>query len=386
MFSENKRTDERTKQQDETDFEFIDRSPWQAMSSVRELILNCLENIEESERSELISRIRSRHGFASATFELMIHEVFRRKGFEIEIHPDLPNGSNKHPDFLLKDPNGEEFYLEAVLASEQNENDDSILAIKERVMDQLRNTTHPDFSTAIQTSGDPTKSPRGSQFARQVASWLNSLDYERLRTEFETHGLKAMPVQEWNLDGWLLKVTAYPISRESRGKEHGLLGMYDGGDASWINSWLPLRNAIRTKGARYGELDKPLVVAVNFQRGYLDEIDQIQALYGEEIVVYQPGSPHLQPTLERDNNGAWMGRSGPEGKRVSAAWVFTNLLPYTASSSKQTLHLNPWANFKTPESMKEFRYSELHEGRQVTNEGISVGEVLELPSNWPGDR
>lgn len=383
MFSDHNRNDDRIKQQEETHFEFLDRCSWESTAQIRVLISNCLSNYPEEHRSEIEARIQSRREFNSATFELLLHELLIRQGFFLEIHPELPNGSKKRPDYLAKDSKGIEFYVEAVLASQDNELSDSDIAIKQRVIDQLHNNSHPDFGVFIDSNGNPDSAPRGKQFVRQVIAWLNTLDYETLRDQLENREFDAIPSSEWNLNGWQINLKAYPFAKDARSKGHGLVATYNDGEATWVNSWTPLRNAIRMKGSRYGQLDKPLIVAVNFQSGYLNIIDEFQALYGQELVVISNDEASAKPTLKYDNNGAWNGRSGPEGTRVSGAWFFNNLLPYTASNAGQRLHLNPWADLSVPSSLLDFPHTYLENQQIQEVSGKTIAEIMDLPPNWP---
>jgi hypothetical protein len=56
--------------------------------------------------------------FPSAFFELFLHELLLRLGCNVEVHPDPGTGSSRRPDFLVTDPDGQQFFLEAVLATD----------------------------------------------------------------------------------------------------------------------------------------------------------------------------------------------------------------------------------------------------------------------------
>ena len=44
------------------------------------------------------------HGVRSATFELILFALLKSLGCSVVVHPDLPNGSTNHPDFLTVTP------------------------------------------------------------------------------------------------------------------------------------------------------------------------------------------------------------------------------------------------------------------------------------------
>ena len=125
VFDSVKRTDDSPKQNTESDFIFYNRSARTEIEKIRNFIEDCVKNYPRTEQKEIISRLRSGDDvhFRSACFELFIYEVLRRQGFTLTPHPELPNGSPYRPDFLVSDTEGRCFYLEAVLATENNELD-----------------------------------------------------------------------------------------------------------------------------------------------------------------------------------------------------------------------------------------------------------------------
>ena len=128
----------------ETDFEFLDRSARVGVHRVRELITKALTWYPADEAKQLVQRIRSSdgHGFRSAAFELLIHEVLRRRGFDLRPHPQLPNQRRSRPDFFVTSPEGQTFYLEMVLASTDDGSSRGANSIKAHVLDALSSRPH----------------------------------------------------------------------------------------------------------------------------------------------------------------------------------------------------------------------------------------------------
>lgn len=372
-----------TKRQSETNFEFLERSDRPEIERVRNLIDRCVGSLPKEELDETVARIKSREGFQSICFELILFETLKSQGCEVVIHPELPNGSKKHPDFLVTDRNGDAYYLEAVLASENSENISSSTAMKESVVDSLRSVSHSDFTIMINSTGDPTSAPKGVALARGIISWLDTLDYDSLRAAIEADTRYSLPIRSWDLNGWIVETTAFPVSTDMRGVGCGLVSAYSIHEVGWVDSWTPLKNAIKKKGSRYGDLDLPLIVAVNFDRGYLSSIDKVQALYGQEKYVYFPDNPEIPARIERENNGAWRGISGSTTRRVSGAWFFHGISPYNVVSATQNIYLNPWANIDAPESLNIFPTVILDENSLIESDGITIGDALELPAGWP---
>jgi hypothetical protein len=125
LFRERERNDDAPKRASESEFAFLDRCCWRAAQRVRVFINECIAAYPEAERAELIARIRSGDdtAFRSGTFELILHEYLRRKGFALAPHPQLPGGARTRPDFLVTCRDGTSFYLEAVSASDRDGRD-----------------------------------------------------------------------------------------------------------------------------------------------------------------------------------------------------------------------------------------------------------------------
>ncbi|MFY0640807.1 MAG: hypothetical protein JXR16_07150 [Bermanella sp.] len=383
VFDDVERTNNSPMKNSESYFNFYNNSSLPAMESVRGLMEVCILNYPRNEVIELISRLRSGDDihFKSASFELFLHEILFRQGYELTPHPELSNGSSYKPDFLVKNRNGEEFYLEAVLATEKNELDKGGELRKGVVLDSLSAKPHKNFMVAIDDEGSPKSPPSGKKLLKIIHSWLDTLDPDEIITEIQSYGLDSISPLKWEHDGWCLQIRPIPLKPERRSKSDNLVGIGSIG-GGWVNSWTPIRKAIKLKGGRYGELDKPLIVAVNLDSFHLDRIDEMQALYGEEQIIFQRGS-NPKSRMERAPNGAWYGEKGPQYKRVSAAWLFNDLHASTLAVRKSTVYINPWANYQIPESLKIFPHATLNENKMNWVDGLSLRDSLELPEGWP---
>jgi len=377
------RTDSSPKKNLESDFGFYNRSARPEMGSVRDIIEECVAKYPDSEVEELISRFRSGDDvhFKSATFELFLHDALRRRGFVLTPHPELPNGKLYKPDFYVLDPKGESFYLEAVLATENNELDKGGEARKGAVLDTLTKSPHHNFMISLDDEGSPKSPPNGKKLKNKVHKWLDSLDPDEVNQEIEDSGFDSLKPMFWSHDGWNLQIRPIPIKPERRGKSSNLIGI-GGFGGGWADAWSPIRDAIKFKGGKYGDLNAPLVVAVNLDSFHLDRIDEMQALFGEEQFVFSPGVD-TEPEMRRALNGAWQGRNGPQYSRVSAAWLFNDLQASSLATRNGTVYFNPWATMPAPESLKCFPFATPDENKMTWHEGLSLREIFGLHEEWP---
>jgi hypothetical protein len=118
LFQERSRTDPGTKRAAESTYKFLDRVDDPALARVRATLNAWFDRFVESQGraavSDLRGRLRAKQAlqFEAAFWELYLHEVHARLGFEVVAHPSGPGTT--HPDFLVS--RGEQhFYLEAVV-------------------------------------------------------------------------------------------------------------------------------------------------------------------------------------------------------------------------------------------------------------------------------
>jgi hypothetical protein len=119
LFDDVPRKDTGPASRSEGDFEYLNRSARPQAEKVRQLLETCFSHYPKQEQSELKQRLKAEH--SSAFYELLLHELFLKLGCSVKIHPRKEDADDKRPDFLVKPPEGDCFYLEAVLATGQTE-------------------------------------------------------------------------------------------------------------------------------------------------------------------------------------------------------------------------------------------------------------------------
>jgi hypothetical protein len=384
LFDEKERVFQGPRSYGESDWDYLDRSGRVAAQRVRSFLNEWVSQYPNSDRDDLISRVRSgdhRH-FQSATFELVLFALLRALGYSITIHPDLPNDNPNHPDFLVASPQEELFYLEAVTASEYSQADLSARQRANVVLAAIERLDSPNFFLGIDAEGQPETPPNGKGLRRQLERWLTSLDADVVSREISDKGSGVIPKLKWEHDGWRIVFEAIPKKPERRGSGQRIIGVLSGG-ARWVNTWEPIRDAIKAKGNRYGVLPHPLLIAVNVDAFSSDRIDEMHGLFGQEVFVFRAGDPSATPEMRREPNGAWVGPKGPQYTRISGAWIFDSLNAWNLVSRKNTLYFNPWAERELPESLTVLNHAKVEKERMVWVTSRSLGEILNLPAEWP---
>jgi hypothetical protein len=226
LFADIQRTDASPKRVTESDFAFLERSAWSTTEVVRSLMEACLANYPAGEVEELTERLQCgdvRH-FASASFELFIHEYLQRLGMRLTPHPELRNGSTKRPDFLVECPDGQRLYLEAVCVSDDSARDSAAEARKAVALQVLDGEHDPNFMVYVDSEGDPATQPSGRRLATEVLTWLKTLDPDALLNVSTTGGHQALPELHWQHEEWRVRIRPIPVNVEARGKQRRLIG------------------------------------------------------------------------------------------------------------------------------------------------------------------
>ena len=105
--------------------------------------------------------------------------------------------------------------------------------------------------------------------------------------------------------------------------------------------------------------------------------DIIDALFGNRT-----SSAAIDAIRNRKNNGFWYGPSGPKNTRVSGVLI-TNLHPSSINCATVTVLQNPWAAYPI-EIPWHFSQARIVEGSLKIENGKHFGQILNLPSDWPG--
>lgn len=313
----------------------------------------------------LLKRLRSKSARdrESAEFELLLYAMFRRSGCSLEVHPYVPYSSER-PDFLVTTPDGTTFLLEATVVtgkSDQREKDEARVASLLASLGALRRDGfHLDFGI----DGTPAKTIRTRAVVAQVKSWFDSLDLEavRERTRYLKKHAERYPrlrlrrsgeeEQEWRepdppsspaeqislcipLDDecWLF---ASVSPENERPMSFSLSGTF------WLNHPQKIRNKLSKKARNYGNLDKPLLVAVNMLCHFGSPLQDVGVEFSDEIFGYR------EAVFDEAGNlvdGTYVcGVLGPNANRkVSGVLVFTNFQLKTMKESFVRWMTNPWA-------------------------------------------
>ena len=358
-------------------FDYLNASGRPEAAVVRALVDRWVNDYPAAEQRNLIGRIRSRHDdlHRSALFELMLHALMLRQGFAVlAIEPELPNG--RAPDFLVEAPDGSRFFLEATVASGMNHVEVGADRRMREALQAIDDVQSPEFFLHLTTQGLPFQPVAVGRLRRAVQEFGEGLDHE-LAVADAGGGLADVPV--WRHEEHGAQFTIRPVPKRAPGANGRAIGgrVLPGGI---VQPEAAIRSAIERKAGRYGEIDLPLVIAVNALETFADTTSAIDALFGTVGMEVGEG---VAPRAVRFPDGAWRGPHGPINRRSSAVLFVNRLSAWSIAQRRIQLIVNPWAlNPLGSIPLDVDRYQANGEDIEM-GAGQSLREIFDLPEGWP---
>lgn len=368
-------------------YDYLNRSARPSMTRIRELLDCWFSAYPPEDREELSARFHSHdeNQHNSAFFELYLHALLTRMGYWVQVHPEIPNCGNK-PDFLVLRDKNPIFYLEATLATGPNE-ETAAEKRKNVVYETIDGMNSQNFWIGVEVKSSTENSPPGRKWRKRLEIWLGGLDPDAIGKQLNADGLKDMPRISLGDAGWNVEFQAIPKSPAACGEQGvrpiglHIYPMHLCNEDEWI------KNAIKDKATKYGDLNLPYFIAINVLSIYSnDELMIMYALFGKKgFRFYQHEDGRTDERLVRAPNGAFRGPNGPQNTRVSGVLICNYLT--TGSIAKETpiLWHNPWAS--NPIDISSWPLPQ----RVVSNDktmierksGCDIREIFSLPRKWP---
>jgi len=376
-----------TRRHTEPLLDYLNRSARPSMERIRNILEEWFSRYPSGGRDELRTRFRSSDdmGHQSAFFELYVHELLLKLGYFVENHPNVPDRKT-HPEFLIFHGENPIFYLEATLASGPQE--EKTADKRESVVyETIDNMNSPNFFIGVKVHGSPSTPPPGRKWRDFLEKWLSGLDPDAIGEKFKSDGLEDLPSTTLNHDGWNVTFQAIPKSPKARGKQ-GVrpIGIrFSPFQECKEDEWI--RNAIKEKATKYGNLDLPYLIAINVLSIFInDDLMVMDALFGDEgITAYRLPSGGFDHRATRALNGAFLGPNGPQNTRVSGVIICNDLLWGNIAKINPVLWHNPWASIPLKQEYWPLPQwvTNADKTKLEPKPGRSISELLDLPPDWP---
>jgi hypothetical protein len=337
LFDEFQRINSRPAESGESLYAFVNRAAGAEWQCVRDVLTEWLSAYPADEQRTLISRFRrtDRRGFLGAFWELYLHELFRRLGFRIELHPQLA-ASTHRPDFRLH--RGESVvYLEAVTVYEPHAHslDDERLAPLLETVNQLSSARVRLVVDARQIASTPLSLDR---LSHELALWLDGSDIEE--------GLPADPAFRWQEGGWMLFIRPIPRDGDGLDKEERPVRRTRALRAKHVDDYRSIRQQIMGKSRMYGQrFDAPFLIALTSYRPGHGPEAALHALFGpaaDDPEMMRAGV--IRRSRSHSSDGVWLTNKGARYADISAVLTAFDVTPWSITRSQPWLIANPWAS------------------------------------------
>jgi hypothetical protein len=284
--------------------------------------------------------------FAAGLWELYLHEVFMRLGYEITCEAATPNGRNI--DFLLR-RGSNAFYLEATIAR-KSKAEQAADARRNRIYRELDKVESVNFTLGIEIESAGRRDLKKLAVLRaQLENWLRTLNPDEAEQQWEAIG--ELPTFPWSDgSGWSLVFEVFPSKPEFRGiPTTRTLGVFMDETGGMIQDERPLRRALKRKApSHYGDLELPYVVALSeepFAHGH-EAWHRQNVIFGHHALEHGPGRPVRAVRME---DGIWRGPGArPRNRRLAAVLFASQLTPWTIDRTELEWWDNPFANQPVP--------------------------------------
>lgn len=370
----------------ESHFPFINRVATPYWAEVRRVLELWFAHLPASECADLRARFRSSDDrqHVAAFWELYLYELFTRLGFAVRLHPPLTHQST-NPDMLVE-RKGDSFYVEAVALTDK-ETEFQSSRRSGQIFDAINQRVQSaNFFLDVETVSLGNGTPPLSQIGRFVDRWLASLDPDAVPQYAASNTDWDLPKRDATFGDWQFRFRAIPKRSDRRVVEGPTVGKFGPPKAVWVNDHDDLKDRLGRKSRKYGELDRPLVIALLYERWTAATHHLTRALFG-----WGWGYPHLfrtgrlDPTWPLEADGSWVNRDGPLNRFCSAILCGLHTAPHSVVRCPLELWHHPWARHPLTADLPfaATRIGSVRDEVVETAETASVSELFNLPEEWP---
>jgi hypothetical protein len=322
--------------------------------------------------------------YLPAFWELYLHELFLSLGFAVQLHPEVPTAPT-NPDMLVEREN-DSFYVEAVAVLDKEahrQSNQKRAVLYDKINEQVRN---PDFFVDVETVTEGVQTPKVGVIAKRVGEWLATLDPDAITGPLRIGQVWTTPERALTFGDWSFRFRAIPKKADRRALRGPTVGLYGPSKGVIVNDHVTLEERLRAKSNRYGELDRPLLLALLYQRWTAREYHLLRALFDhawEHPKMIRAG--RVDPSWPDDASGLWLTKSGPSNRRSSAILCGIQVAPFWVNRANLWLIHNPWAQapLTAPMPFATTTFS-LEGGERINTEAErTAAEIFGLPEVWP---
>lgn len=371
LFDEGERTNFSDPSRSQSGYDYLNTSAREEAAEIRRVFQAMFEAYPEADKSSFIADFTSDRDetHLAAVLELVTFSLLVSSGnMCLSVHPELPK-SDKQPDFLFENAQGEKFYVECVYSQGVSSEQSGAKKRKESVLEIVDQIDSPIYWLDVDMEGEPRSPPSLKKIRARLQKFVDELPNDLSEEVLRDFPKKLAFQEEFGGASLIVK----PFSRRAEGGPKRTIGLEFGG-VSWHSPGTAAKNVLKKKAARYGELDAPFLIVVGGRGLGFSGNDVDSTLYGlttsrlGEDEIFRTGDMLLTET---------------KNTKVSAVLSVRELNCWSLASRKGVLHINPWAKFSLPDLGLNVSESHFQLSGFAAGEGAAFGESFDLPEGWP---
>jgi len=363
----------------ENSFNYYHKSNRVEFKIIRVTLENWFSKYPAGEKKEL--KIRFKKDFDSAFFELFLHELFNKLGYEIIIHPQLKD-SNKRPDFLII-KNGEQTYVEAKICFDKTEDEMAFERLQNEFYDQLSKVKIKGFVLAIEEVNFITKKqPRVKELIARIENEVCKLDPIQVYKDIQKSGFEECPRIEFENKDFNIIVKPMPLIESKKDTiSKNPIGMFPF-ESFWGGGEESLRQSILKKSNRYGKFEIPYLICINaLGRKTSGKTDIENLVWGSLQYTYSTNPNVRDGTFTRKRDGIFYNSGKSQLQNVSGI-IFTKIFPSNIPNAKYWMYKNPFANNNFNFDDIDLVYSFIKDDQIISAEGTNFDRIFEISKDW----
>jgi hypothetical protein len=383
LFEDKVRTRLEPKRHGEDDYSFYDSSARPEYDVYRGLLNGWMKEMSGPGRKELLPRFRRNESleYQTALAELTTHAALKGQGYAVDVHPESDQTERK-PDFLARDSDGAPVAFVEVTTFGPSKD---FIGKHKRAADIYNGIDKAKLQPGCRLGFDLVKhgarTPSLRKLRDSIEKWAKSI------AEIKPDD---PPSKVFEIDDWKIEIILFGGFRSDVQSTHAIATAM--GDGRIVSAETEIRQALSTKGKRYGKLDAPYLIVIADCKEELvggDRNDEalIDAVFGTVVTqtrVLENGERETKDV--RCDDGYWGHPNTARHKNVSGVLLLPKPYLWDMRDARwQPLLLrNPWADHALPEDFLPLpSYAVDAEGKIAKVPGTSLADILKLPEVRP---
>jgi hypothetical protein len=363
--------------------EYICRSTRPEIIAARNTLADWFSKYPDEHKHELrqsFNDTQDKH-HDSAFLELLIHELLIREGWKITIHKPAPNG--KKPDFYCE-MGDQKIYVEVKdceAESEENARADKIFG---QVLDTVnRKIQHPKLQLSMHTRGIPPRSLSGVTIAEELTKWLGSMQYEQVLDSYRKnlHNIwdNENLTKRFNFDDEECQIEFSVIPTGYSEPDRIVTIIAYGHWHKTGDAYSPFRAAIEKKNSKYGQLDHPLILAINGPTVF-DPMPSVPfiSLFGNEVGKVDAATGRMRRTTD----GAFGTIDKPASRNTSGIIACCGVSTLGFANREVCYIPNDFTG-QAPNPFNNIPACRNLMGKMVLDATVTLSSILKLSPDWP---